>query len=459
MAAVRYRFNYMISSSIFSGSIALLLAALLGFLAAWIWRSKRMAFLESQGARLRRDRRALSQRLDQANSRLDSANFKRGESDRALAELKMAHEDLETAHVALAAGYSNLRQGIVGLADDDDWFEGLDRQSEAAAQDSVDSAREAALRELQAFEEQLTSTSQALAKDPASGEPDRDTLPNDDSNDHMRTLADSQPISTIADTSEDSSVMRNQLADQQAEIARLKEQMAPLLGLPLAVSAREAERDRLAGRLQAREQELAGLNEAVERLAEREQQLTRELEKLRDGAESQPDAVPPKKKKKKKKSSTGGIDLAGRSELRVAPDGAMDVVADDFSWPVGDPDSDIADSGSEPTESSAGDQFRGPAPINSDAVGTQHPVATPPAPRQYRRAPSQIDNLKEIKGIGPVLERSLNRLGVYQFRQIADWSEEDIKYFDVHLADFRGRIRRDEWVEGARLAHRRKYDS
>lgn len=458
MAGVRYRFEYMISSSILSGSIALLLAALLGFLAAWIWRSKRMAFLESQGARLRRDRRALSHRLDQSNSRLDSANFKRGESDQALAELKAVHEDLETAHAQLVASYSNLRQGIVGLADDDDWFNGLEQQSEAAAQDSAESAREAALRELEAFEEQLTSTSKALADDLAPVEPDRDVLTNDHANDDGRLSAQSLPVPTIADTAEDSSTMRDQLVDQQAEIARLKEQMAPLLGLPLAVSAREAERDRLAGRLQAREQELVGLNEAVERLVQREQELTRELDQLRNRARPQSDAVPPKKKKKKKKSSTDGFEQADRSALRIAPDGIADVVEGDFSWPVSDPDPDIFDNRSDLTALTNDDQVSGPTPTNTDPGGTQHPLAMPPAPRQYRRAPSQIDNLKEIKGIGPVLERSLNRLGVYQFRQIADWSEEDIAYFDAHLADFRGRIRRDEWVEGAGLAHRRKYD-
>jgi NADH-quinone oxidoreductase subunit E len=81
-----------------------------------------------------------------------------------------------------------------------------------------------------------------------------------------------------------------------------------------------------------------------------------------------------------------------------------------------------------------------------------------PAPRQFERAPSRVDNLKEIKGIGPVLERMLNRVGVYQFRQIASWSDEDIDYFDTQLADFRGRIRRDNWPSGASAAYNRKYD-
>ncbi len=61
------------------------------------------------------------------------------------------------------------------------------------------------------------------------------------------------------------------------------------------------------------------------------------------------------------------------------------------------------------------------------------------------------DDLTRIKGLGPKLAATLNDLGVAQFVQIAGWSEADIDRIDGQLGRFQGRIRRDEWVEQARL--------
>ena len=60
----------------------------------------------------------------------------------------------------------------------------------------------------------------------------------------------------------------------------------------------------------------------------------------------------------------------------------------------------------------------------------------------------QPDNLKQIKGIGPKIEASLNGLGIYHFDQIAAWTKANIDWVDGHLA-FKGRIRRERWVEQA----------
>ena len=61
------------------------------------------------------------------------------------------------------------------------------------------------------------------------------------------------------------------------------------------------------------------------------------------------------------------------------------------------------------------------------------------------------DNLQEIAGIGPKLERSLNKLGVYYYWQIAAWNKRDIRAVDANLEAFRGRIERDDWVRQAKL--------
>jgi len=67
------------------------------------------------------------------------------------------------------------------------------------------------------------------------------------------------------------------------------------------------------------------------------------------------------------------------------------------------------------------------------------------------------DDLKLIVGVGPVLERMLQQLGVTTYRQIARWSERDIDEFDAKLPEFPGRIRRDAWVTQARELHQSKY--
>lgn len=60
------------------------------------------------------------------------------------------------------------------------------------------------------------------------------------------------------------------------------------------------------------------------------------------------------------------------------------------------------------------------------------------------------DDLKQIKGIGPFLEKKLHSLGIYTFRQIANFTEElEDKVNDV-IEFFPGRIRRDEWVKQAK---------
>jgi predicted flap endonuclease-1-like 5' DNA nuclease len=66
------------------------------------------------------------------------------------------------------------------------------------------------------------------------------------------------------------------------------------------------------------------------------------------------------------------------------------------------------------------------------------------------------DDLKMIPGIGPTLERMLNRNGVRTYRQIASWKDRDVQKFDQKL-NFHGRIRRDRWVTRARQEHWKKY--
>ncbi|QGX98000.1 NADH:ubiquinone oxidoreductase [Roseovarius faecimaris] len=61
------------------------------------------------------------------------------------------------------------------------------------------------------------------------------------------------------------------------------------------------------------------------------------------------------------------------------------------------------------------------------------------------------DNLKEIKGIGPKLEKLCNELGFYHFDQIAAWTADEVAWVDANLQGFKGRVTRDEWVAQAKI--------
>ena len=63
----------------------------------------------------------------------------------------------------------------------------------------------------------------------------------------------------------------------------------------------------------------------------------------------------------------------------------------------------------------------------------------------------KADNLKEIEGIGPAMEKLVNEMGFFHFDQIARWSEADVAWVDANLKGFKGRVTRDRWVAQARI--------
>lgn len=63
----------------------------------------------------------------------------------------------------------------------------------------------------------------------------------------------------------------------------------------------------------------------------------------------------------------------------------------------------------------------------------------------------KADNLKEIKGIGPKMEKMCNALGFYHFDQIANWTADEVAWVNANLEGFKGRVTRDEWVDQAKI--------
>ncbi|HHN67395.1 MAG TPA: 30S ribosomal protein S2 [Thermopetrobacter sp.] len=84
----------------------------------------------------------------------------------------------------------------------------------------------------------------------------------------------------------------------------------------------------------------------------------------------------------------------------------------------------------------------------------EEPAAEQPAETKEEKpveetAPAEADDLKQISGVGPVLEKKLHEAGYTTFRQIAEMTPEQIAELDAKL-NFKGRIERDDWVGQAK---------
>jgi len=88
-----------------------------------------------------------------------------------------------------------------------------------------------------------------------------------------------------------------------------------------------------------------------------------------------------------------------------------------------------------------------PAPAHQAAA----PVSVGLAPATLSVARNGTpDDLKQIKGVGPKLEKLLHSMGFYHFDQIAAWTEDEVAWVDENLTGFKGRVSRDDWVAQAK---------
>jgi len=98
------------------------------------------------------------------------------------------------------------------------------------------------------------------------------------------------------------------------------------------------------------------------------------------------------------------------------------------------------------------------AAVGTGSVTTMAEAA--PAPKAAKKAAAPkaeaapvaaggADDLKQLSGVGPALEKKLHDAGVTTFAQIAAWGPEEIAEFDEKLS-FKGRIEREGWVDQAK---------
>jgi hypothetical protein len=87
----------------------------------------------------------------------------------------------------------------------------------------------------------------------------------------------------------------------------------------------------------------------------------------------------------------------------------------------------------------------------ADQLSLQMPAA------KTAGGPPHKDDLKKIQGIGPAIERALNKMGTFTYVQIAKWKPADITRITKKLEGLPGRIKPDDWIAGAKKQHREKY--
>jgi len=87
-----------------------------------------------------------------------------------------------------------------------------------------------------------------------------------------------------------------------------------------------------------------------------------------------------------------------------------------------------------------------------EAATAQSSADSEPEPPRPMPASSQGPNedLKRIRGVGVLIEKRLNAMGISRYEQIANWTSGDIDRVSQVL-EFKGRIEREGWVEQARI--------
>lgn len=92
-----------------------------------------------------------------------------------------------------------------------------------------------------------------------------------------------------------------------------------------------------------------------------------------------------------------------------------------------------------------------PAPA-AKAPATEAPASSGESTPEFLSAAREggPDDLKQIKGVGPKLEKTLHEMGIYHFDQIASWGPKEQAWMDDNLAGFKGRATRDNWVPQAK---------
>ena len=69
--------------------------------------------------------------------------------------------------------------------------------------------------------------------------------------------------------------------------------------------------------------------------------------------------------------------------------------------------------------------------------------------KEKKTVTSVSDDLKQLSGVGPALEKKLHAAGVKSFEQIAAWSAKDIETINEKISS-KGRVEKEGWINQAK---------
>ena len=72
------------------------------------------------------------------------------------------------------------------------------------------------------------------------------------------------------------------------------------------------------------------------------------------------------------------------------------------------------------------------------------------APAKEKKVTTTVsDDLKQLSGVGPALEKKLHSAGVKSFEQIAAWSAKDVEAINEKISS-KGRVEKEGWIDQAK---------
>jgi len=94
--------------------------------------------------------------------------------------------------------------------------------------------------------------------------------------------------------------------------------------------------------------------------------------------------------------------------------------------------------------------------MRESATGAESPAGKVDGGKSTKKEPKKLfdapagpaDDLKLITGVGPVLEKTLNAIGITTWSQVAKLTPEQVDAVERE-AGFKGRIGRDNWLQQA----------
>jgi large subunit ribosomal protein L21 len=100
------------------------------------------------------------------------------------------------------------------------------------------------------------------------------------------------------------------------------------------------------------------------------------------------------------------------------------------------------------------------AAVGTGSVASAAPVAAAKSAAKAKAAPAKAkaaaptaaagaDDLKQLSGVGPALEKKLHAAGVTSFAQIAAWTDAEVAATDEQMS-LKGRFEREGWIAQAK---------